>query len=215
MEETMSKSHSQNYLSMGVRDREPGDQIDLSNLPEALRRAIRESWYIAPVAARSKHASLNSSCIAGPAKSAEKIAQWADEHPDANYCVVTGRDSNLVVLEVNHEIGQDSLCALCSDEWGSWLDTLQFADELSTFFLFRHEGHRARHLSKEFNGLRIYFGSRLLLPPSKFVVGGTLSYSNPDANVLLCPGFLLDSAERESQMGKIIPFPKTQRLRIE
>lgn len=204
----MSKSQSQRriVIAAGASNVVTADQVDLSKLPKALARAIQEGWLVAPVAAHSKHASLTRSCLLEPSNLAQQIAYWGFNYPNANYCVVTGDESHLAILEVSHE-SQDLLSDLCNDTWEGWFDTLKFSDGLSTFFMFRYEGQRVRFLPSRIKGIKIHAGTRVFLPPSWFVVGPGLNYSDITAKVLDCPAFLLDARETPSESGKLIPFP--------
>jgi hypothetical protein len=120
--------------------------------------------------------------------------------------VVTGRESRLAILEVSHE-SQDVFCDLCDDTWEGWFETLKFSDGISTFFMFRYEGQRVRFLPSRIKGIKIHAGTRVFLPPSWFVVGPGLSYTDMTAKVIDCPAFLLDGGETPSESGKVIPFP--------
>jgi len=206
----MSKSQSQhrNGNATGASNVVSANQVDLSKLPRALARAIQEGWLIAPVAAHSKHASLTRSCLLEPSNLAPQIAYWGLNYPNANYCVVTGRESRLAILEVSHE-SQDVLCDLCDDTWEAWFETLKFSDGLSTFFMFRYEGQRVRFLPARVKGIKIHCGTRVFLPPSWFVVGPGLNYTDITAKVLDYPAFLLDASETPSESGKVIPFPES------
>lgn len=184
------------------------DELDLSGLPIALARAIREGWRIAPVAAHSRHASLKRSCLSDPTSDPDEIAHWAAMVPDGNWCVETGRRSGLLVLEVIHEIGQDLLSELCQDSWEGWFDTLKFQDDLSTYFLFAYEGQRVRFLPSQFDGLKIHAGNLLLIPPCWFVTGPVLRYSNLDAKLLNCPTWLLERRRSDGTDTKVIEFPR-------
>jgi hypothetical protein len=205
----MSKSQTQRRIGIAADPSNvvTADQVDLSKLPKALARAIQEGWLIAPVAAHSKHASLTRSCLLEPSNLAPQIAYWGLNYPNANYCVVTGHESRLAILEVSHE-SQDLLCDLCNDTWEGWLETLKFSDGLSTFFMFRYEGQRVRFLPSRVKGIKIHSGTRVFLPPSWFVVGPGLNYTDMAAKVLDCPAFLLDASETPSESGKVIPFPE-------
>jgi len=187
---------------------DPQYDLDLSGLPLALARAIREGWRIAPVAAHSRHASLKRSCLADPTSDPEEIARWAAMLQNCNWCVETGRRSGLLVLEVNHESGQDLLSELCQDLWDGWSDTLKFQDDLSTYFLFRYEGQRVRFLRSQFEGLKIHAGNLLLIPPCWFVTGPALHYSSLDAKLLNCPDWVLESHRLDGGNAKVIEFPK-------
>lgn len=181
--------------------------ITITSLHKAIARAIQEGWPIAPVAAHSKYASLTRSCIAAPSNDPAQIAQWAVEFPEYNWCVATGRESKLAILEVSHEIGQEALCDLCNDDWGSWTSTLRFRDDRSSFLLFHYAGQRVRFLPSSFKGIKIHAGTLVLLPPSWFVAGHALNYLNPEAAVLVCPEWLLAPGESCRNPGKIVPFP--------
>jgi hypothetical protein len=205
----MSKSQPQRRINIatGTANVVTLNQVDLSKLPKPLARAIQEGWRIAPVAAHSKHASLTRSCLLEPSNLVADIVYWATNYPNANYCVVTGHESRLAILEVGHE-SQDLLCDLCNDTWEGWLETLKFSDGISTFFMFRYYGQRVRFLPSRVKGIKIHAGTRVFIPPSWFVVGPGLNYIDLTAKVLDCPAFLLNASETPSESGKVIPFPE-------
>jgi hypothetical protein len=151
--------------------------------------------------------SLSRSCIEEPSNDPVQIIYWAFEYPNANLCVVTGHESRLAILEVDHETCQDALCYLCNDVWEGWMETLRFQNDESTCFLFRYAGQRIRHLSSQHEGVKIHGGTRVLLPPSWFVTGKPFRYLNPDAQVLGCPEWLLAPGESRPHAGNVIPFP--------
>jgi len=201
----MTKSQACISITTGNPEVAGENEIATASLHKAIARAIQEGWQIAPVEAHSKYASLTRSCIASPSNDPVQIARWAIDFPQANWCVETGRASQVIVLEVDHETGQETLCELCNDDWERWTETLQFRDDQSSSFLFRHTGQRFRFLSSQFKGVTIHAGSLVLLPPSWFVNGQTLSYSGFDAEVIECPDWLLDPARRNPD--NVIPFP--------
>lgn len=187
-------------------------EVDLSGLPKALARAVQEGLQIAPVSAHSKFASLTRSCLASPTSNPRLIASRTAQFPEANWCVRTGRGSNLVILEVSHDTGQDSLCDLGEDSWDTWSDTLRFHDDLATSFLFHYPTRRIRHLSWQFQGLRIHAGNLVLLPPSWFASGPPLRYFSLDLEILDCPPFLLEAGSEERNPARVIPFPQNRTL---
>ena len=184
------------------------NNIDTSMLPKALARAVLEQWQMVPVSAHSKFASLTRSCLAAPSCDPADIVGWMFKYPDCNWGVETGRASNLAILAVSHEAGQDSLCEVCSDRWDIWTDTLKFQDDRATSFLFRYPTRRLRFLSSQFEGLQVHAGNLVLLPPSWFVAGSPLGYSDLNANVLDCPEWLLRPEDSERNSAKVIPFPE-------
>ncbi|MGA8669538.1 MAG: bifunctional DNA primase/polymerase [Terracidiphilus sp.] len=190
----------------------PSIEVDLSRLPNALLRAVQEKWEIAPVSAHSKFASLTRACLAEPSNDPAVIAKCFDWFPKANWCARTGRGSNLVVLDVDHAAGQDSLSDLCLDRFDAWSDTLRFNDDRATFFLFHYPAQgQLRHLSRRFQGLRIHADNLLLLPPSWLVAAPRLAYSSL-APVQDCPGFLTDDGPNRESAARVIPFPPNKFL---
>lgn len=206
-----SPSHKCVSITAGISLPAKINQVDLSRLPVALARAVREGWQIAPVSAHSKFASVTRSCLAAPSSDPALIASRSVQFPEANWCVRTGRTSNLVILELDHETGQESLCDLCCDQW-DWTDTLRFNDDLATSFLFRYPVQRLRHLSSEIQGLQVHAGNLVLLPPCWFAAGAPLVYSDLNVDVLECPPFLLHSEFSQRNSARVIPFPPNMSL---
>jgi hypothetical protein len=188
-------------------------EADLSRLPNDLSRAIQEGWQIAPVSAHSRFASLTQSLLAAPSNDPAQIASWAVTFPGANFCVLTGDFSGLVILEVNHESGQDSLCEICGDTW-DFLDTLKFSDRSGTWFLFHHREQRLVRLSSRIEGIQVHAAGKLVfLPPSTLVSGVRLVYGDIDAKVLDCPRFLLAPEVMPLAAGAVIRFPPCETFR--
>jgi len=186
-------------------------QIDLPELQEDLNRAVAERWKIAPVDSHSRFASLWQ--FGTPSRDPSDITLWASQFPDSNWCVETGRASALVILEVDNQFGRDSLRALCNEDWGGWTRTLQFRDGVSSHLLFRYAGERVRFLPSRFKGLKIHAGSCVVIPPSWFVGGSPLAYSDPHAKLVDCPEFLLELGQLQRVSAKVIPFHTDKRPR--
>lgn len=151
----MIQSRSCICITAGKTEVADNNEIDLTSLNKAIARAIQEEWKIAPVSAHRKYASLTRSCIEAPSSNPTRIIRWAPEFPEANWCVETGRESKLAILEANHEIGQEALCELCNDGWEIWPETLRFQDRRSTSLLFRYGSQRVRFLPSQVKGIAV------------------------------------------------------------
>jgi len=210
----MSSSQSHRYFPISTRIPElvedsqtPSNEVDLSRLPGDLLRAVQEKWEIAPVSVHSKFASLVRACFAEPSNDPAVVTKAYDWFPKSNWAARTGRGSNLVILEVDHEKGQDALSDLCEDRWDLWSDTLRFSHDRATFFLFHYPLQRQlRPLSRSFPGLRIHAGGLVLVPPSWFAAASPLRFINADP-VQDCPAFLTDETSDRENVARVIPFP--------
>lgn len=211
----MIKSQSNRCFIVSAASRSSAcRQVDFPDLDEVLNRAVEEGWQIAPVGSHSRFASLTRSQIAAPSNNLTDITLWANQFPDANWCVETGRASGLIILEVEHQVGRESLRALCNDDWGGWTNTLQFRDNVSSHLLFRYAGERIRFLLSQFKGLKIHGGSCVVIPPSWFVGGTPLAYADPYAKLFDCPEFLLDPGQLQRPSANVIPFRAEKKRRL-
>ena len=163
---------------------------DIGNcLPPAIHYLIgRHKLLLAPVCTHSRFASLKPLCE--PTTELEVIASAAV--PNCNWVVQIGR--RLVAVEINLEIGRESLALLAADEAEGWSATLQFRDNTSQFLFFRRpEGH-LRFFGNRIAGLRVHSleSSLIQIPPSWFVSGTPLKWVDPETSILAAPSWLLE-----------------------
>lgn len=161
-------------------------------LDSTLTSALKRGWHLAPVLARSKD--FPRSALAGqPTNNSEQVSQWWEQYfkSGCNWAVELGARSDLLILEVDYEVGRRMLPHLCSDNW-SWRPTLQFTDPKARFICFHYSGQPLRAIGRDFSGVRIHRHSCILIPPSTYNTGAQVSYLNPGSKVLDLPDWLLD-----------------------
>ncbi len=163
-------------------------------IDSTLASALNRGWHIAPVLARSKN--FSSEALAGrPTNDFGQISQWWEQffQSGCNWAAELGARSDLLILEVDYQVGRHMLPNLCGSNW-SWRTTLQFTDENARFVCFHHSGERLRAIGRDFPGVRIHRRSCILIPPSAHSTGAQVSYLNPGSKVQDAPVWLLDAS---------------------
>jgi len=167
---------------------------DFPDIPPSIGRCLDRGWSVTPVLSHSHAASIKGSMVGSPISDRASLASLSRQSPNCNWAVATG--NGLLILEVNTQIAMPALRQLSRDNW-EWRGTLRFRSGDVCFYVFHHLGRRVRFLGSRFPGLRSHWtGSVVLLPPSWFVFGPPVSWaSDPDAEVLDVPSWLLDPSE--------------------
>src|SRR5690348_3915800 len=144
-------------------------------LPKAVMPICSRGWRVWPVAAQSRLA-----CVERCIVSAE-VANLAE----CNYAVETGAGGP-AILAVAGEAGVNAINQLCRDcnDW-SWTETLHYRHGGAQLYIFEHSQPQIRGLV-EYEGLHVYWGMHVLVPPSRGAV-----YADPEASVRRSPYFLL------------------------
>jgi hypothetical protein len=164
----------------------------VGGLHPAIQHLItRHQLCLAPVCTHSRYASLKPLCEATTDFDVIESAAV----PNCNWVVQIG--PSLIVVEINLEIGRESLALLTADEPEGWSSTLQFGDDISRFLFFRRPDQRLRFIGNRFSGLRLHNKNSGLLqiPPSWFVAGGPLKWVDPDTAILAAPQWLLEDQQ--------------------
>jgi len=134
-------------------------------IPTELVLALNLGWPIEPVSVYSRHAFLESH-VGKAIVCEEELEEWLGAHPDNNWCVQTGIESGVIALNAQWEIAQASLRLLSRGD-RSWFHTLQYMDGTRRNFLFSYRESRPLLDLRQVAGLRLYCGSRILVPPSR------------------------------------------------
>lgn len=169
---------------------EAGAQI--AELHPAIQSLVtRHHLLLAPVSTHSRYASLKPACQ--PTNDVALIASAAST--DCNWVVQIG--PLLIVVEINLEVGRESLVHLSANEPEGWSSTLSFGDHTSRFFFYRRPERRLRFLGSRFPGLKLHSreSGLLQIPPSWFVSGAPLRWIDPDTAILGAPKWLLEDEE--------------------
>lgn len=148
-------------------------------LPRELELAIKYGWFLQPVFARSTYAG-RSARTGVPDNSREQIEYWAATYSDCNWELTVGRDSDVMAIEVDMQVAQESLSALGGDDLSAFERTLRYeAGARRSVALFHYAGKICRCALP---GIRVLSdGETLLVPPSRLSRDVELSYADPFA----------------------------------
>lgn len=130
----------------------------------------------------------------------EKIAQWREWWPDANWAVATGAASGIWVLDVDVKSGGFKSLA----QLGEMPPTLTVGTGgRGRHFYFRYdENSPPKSRVGVLPGLDIRSdGGYVMLPGSQHISGGTYVWENPDVEVLSAPQSVLTAAASRPSSG--------------
>lgn len=168
------------------------ERVSTCRLPDnflypGLEVAIKHEWLISPAIFFSLHKKCWGT-TGLPTRDPVEIEDLCFKWLGLAWALETG-PSNIVALEIQPDLAQESLVSLTGDQW-DWLETLHFTINTTWFFLFQRE---AGLLSlEEYSGIRYASGS-ILIPPA-CTPCGKAAYIDPDAPVLPAPNWLLNVA---------------------
>jgi hypothetical protein len=163
-------------------------------LPPEIEFAASRGLKLAPAQGLSRFASVARIGLEYPTADLVQLRAIAVQHlAPLNWQMAA---DGFIVLEYTPALGHHSLCELCDGDWESWSETLQFragsGSNATRFLLYRHEGQKLRALGRHSAGLRVHSsGATLPVPPSRFLSGTRLAWSNAAA-VQKIPWFLVD-----------------------
>lgn len=176
----------------------------MSNLDYAIEYA-QKGWLVFPV-----HYMIEGKCSCGrqckspgkhPIRSWKKattsesiIRGFWKKYPDANIGIVTGEESNLIVLDIDPRNGGDnSLDTLISNhpELSNCLNTLSVSTGGGgTHYFFKWRGDQKTRHGAYSGGIDIQSdGAYVVAPPSNHISGGVYDWDN-DGEILLFPDCL-------------------------
>lgn len=184
------------------------------NLENVLALASK-GWKLFP-----QHSVVNGLCTCGDSKcehvakhpvirswqsnataSTAQLTKWWSTAPDANVGVLTGRESNLMVLDVDGDAGVESLIKL-EDKYGPLPVTLTSNTGRGYHYFFKHPGHKfAIKLSTTASAKRLGPGLEIkadgkadcvTVPPSVHASGRSYAWVNPDTPIADAPNWLLE-----------------------
>jgi hypothetical protein len=159
-------------------------------LPPDIEFAALRGLKLAPIRGLSRFASAARSRVGYPTADLVQLRGFAAEFPMCNWSMAA---DGIIVLEYNRVLGQHSLCELCGGDWDGWRDTLQFRSGATRFLVYRHAGQRLRVLGPRSVGLRVYASGDLIpVPPSRFLTGPQLAWTNPSAVIQGVPWWLVE-----------------------
>jgi hypothetical protein len=186
---------AEEYLEAQYRDSITPAMLKSSTLlPLEVSFAADLGLKLAPIPSHSRFVSPARVRAGNPTSDPDQLSQFASEFPNCNWALET---SNVAVLEYNPAIGRQSLRDLCGGDWDGWCHTLQFRAGEMRFLLFRHHGERLRVLGSRSLGLRVHAGQNnmILVPPSRFLTGPRLVWTDPSAAIESIPAWLLEAGD--------------------
>ena len=147
---------------------------------EVLSLAER-GWRLLPCAERGKIALIGqwqrrASC------DPEMIRSWARRHPGCNWGLATGPKSKIWALDVDGELGRESLSALTAQYGDDWTRTIAVETATGRHFYFSYpsEGLIRNSASKLAPGLDTRGdGGYVIVPPSIHPTGATYQWTAP------------------------------------
>jgi len=132
----------------------------ITTLPPELLLALNNGWVIDPVMALSRHAFIEAH-LGKSIMNVEDLEEWASEHPDNNWSLLTGLESGVIALDVQCDTATETLQLLSRDDH-YWHHTLQFQDGNRRNFLFSYRATRPLLDFTLISGLRLHSGGRIL-----------------------------------------------------
>lgn len=179
------------------------------SLDDVLRLAAR-GWRIHPCKAKDKVPVLTS----WPDKATcdpSIIEQWALTYRECNWGVKTGADAGIWVLDVDGEVGANSLRELTGSHGDLWLKTLTSITSNGQHCYFEYPADIGirNSVAKLRPGLDVRGdGGYVVAPPSFHPSGHRYRWANPDATVLPTPQWLAQllaspTSKQPNTIGKL------------
>jgi hypothetical protein len=177
----------------------------LSDLGQQAVRFVRHQWNIFPVRKLSKEPATRNGVLDATLEE-ERITQWWWRHPDDNIGLACGAASNVVVLDVDGDVGALSLRQLESQHTAIPVTASVDTPSGGRHFYFKHPGTEIRN-SVSMLGMGIDIrgdGGYVVAPPSVLVHG---SYSVDESHGLASmPTWLVEAIqshqERRGPIGR-------------
>lgn len=123
----------------------------------------------------------------------EQLDEWIEQYPDSNYAVITGKISDLVVVDVDGEAGKKSFKEHI-DEFPSTLIS-KTGKGYHLYYKYPMDQNRVRNAVGIYEGIDIRAdGGYVLIPPSKHVSGNQYEWVNKNPVVTYKP-IIIDRQE--------------------
>ena len=169
-----------------------------------IEAAASRGWKIFPILTRSRHTSMAELWIGQATGDPEQLLRWADEHTHCNWAVATGKESGIVVLEIDRMLRQRVYHELMKNDPGEGNRMQQtltvmagMGEAAARYSFFRWpRWRRMRRLRLSFEpGIRLHGeDDYVLIPPSVRPNGERYVYVDPEADPLAAPSWLLSLA---------------------
>ena len=152
----------------------PAPRRRISPTLDASLQYAERGWKVFPLNPRSKHPLRNSHGFKDATTDEETIHQWWREKPLLNLAIATGRDSDLVVIDVDFRHGGDASLFELEQELGELPETIHVLTPGGWHLYFRHPGVELKSdFGTDFPGLDIKGdGGYVVAPPSIHPSGG-------------------------------------------
>lgn len=175
----------------------------MSGLPEAALRYAALGWLVFPCEPRGKRPATPRG-LTDATVDAGQIEAWWQARPDANVAVRTGRESGIVVLDVDGDDGHESLRRLELEHGELPRTASVVTPRRGEHYYFLHPGEEVRNSAGVLGvGLDVRGdGGYVLAPPSE---GSNGRRYEPDERAPLAepPGWLLQRIRRPANSGAV------------
>jgi len=107
----------------------------------------------------------------------DQLDAWIEEYPDSNYAVITGKISDLVVVDVDGELGKNSF----KEHINEFPSTLisKTGKGYHLYYKYPTDQRRVKNAVGIYNGIDIRAdGGYVLIPPSKHISGNIYQWEN-------------------------------------
>jgi hypothetical protein len=138
--------HGQKLEAVSAPLAVPAPGHSLSELGQKAVTCARAGWYVFPIAPETKRPQTRHGLLDATID-VERIVAWWSKHPDSNLGVRTGKESGLVVVDVDRKNdGIASLATLCLERGREWMETLTIDTPSGGQHLyFEHPGTEIRN----------------------------------------------------------------------
>lgn len=185
----------------------PPAEETLGEMGQAAVRLARFGWLVFPIAPRGKTPVTSNGLLDATGDVARVVGFWS-VHPDHNVAVRCGAESDVVVLDVDGELGHDSLAEL-EIRYGSLPSTVSVKTPRGgSHYYFRHPGVDLRNTAGYPGpGLDVRGdGGYVLCPPSIGPMGNRYEL-DAAVPIVAMPDWLLDLLMRRQRAtgGRVDP----------
>lgn len=180
----------------------PAKGITMNEKTELLEAALsyhEKNWSVFPINSRTKRPFVEWKSYQKDPANEEQIKQWWKTYPYAGIGLVTGKISNLIVLDVDGEEGKKYI----KDK--GFAPTPCVKTKRGEHYYFKHPGFSTQNFAKK-KGLDLRGdGGFVILPPSKHPSGIRYEWIiTPEEELADPPGWLLELITRK-ETGKKLP----------
>ena len=132
----------------------------------------------------------------------EQIRKWWEDYPDSNIGIKTGKNSGIIVLDVDGEKGQETLNEKHLDRNA----VVKTGSGNGYHYYFKHPGYKINNFVRKLPGLDLRAdGGLVVAPPSRHISGENYQWiKTPDKPFNEPPAWLIELVEKqEKTLGMI------------